>query len=149
MSDNDTGKKDHTFGSQVVAEGTEYERELSFKLPRGKYSRGVTPRIIKSISGLDLIQDGEEVKVGDVGKAMSDLFDSPGFDDELLPIALGLYDPLTGEVKKEDREWLDMLTDIEVFEAYLPFAAFIASNGRNQEVQAALKKSRGGKGKQA
>lgn len=133
----------------VVAEGTEYERTIQLRLPRGKFARGITSKIIESIAGFGALWEAEEsdsVDLVAVGTAMTNLFNYPDFMETLVPITLGLFDPKTGSIDKEDVEWLDMLTDMELFEAYGSAAGFVASGGdMSEEAEAASKKSKAGK----
>ncbi len=126
----------------LVAADTEYERELTLTLPRGKAARGKTPKIIESIAGMDvLIDEGGNVNVGDLGKAMSIMFDTPGFVETLAPLALGLINPKNGKMTKDDEEWYHSLTDMDLFQAYIQAAVYIATNGAMQkQVDHALKK---------
>jgi len=131
-----TDLKPETF---VVAEGTEFERELIKKLPRGRRNRGITAKIIQSISGFGSLEEGN-FNIVKMGGAMSTLFDFPDFDDVLLPTVLGLADA-NGKVLKEDKEWLDNLSDMEIFEAYMEMAMFIVGSGNlGEQVATAQKK---------
>jgi len=124
----------------LVAPNTEFEREIKLKLPRGKHGRGVTPVIIQSIEGLEVFSTGEgDVSIKDVGNAMQKMMQTPGYQDKLVPIAFGLMDMKTGQVKQDDADWMDMITDIELFQAYVHAALYIATNGQTDQAQAAVK----------
>lgn len=142
MSNNGT---DLASNEILVAEGTEFERKMTLTLPRGRFARGKTPRIIQSISGLDLISGSDGLTVRNMGEALEHLFKTKGFIKELFPLSLGLTNRKTGVVSSEDKEWIEEdLTDMEIFYAYIEAASYITSNGESvsqEEMEAASKKS--------
>lgn len=142
MTDEKTDVVENIPDEIVVAEGSEFERTIRLSLPRGKQARGLTPAIAESISGLEILSDEDgNFGVSDLGKALDKMLTTKDFISKLVPLAWGLMNPKTGQMSNKDQEWLDNLTDIEIFQGYLPAALYIATNGNMaQQAEAAAKK---------
>lgn len=122
----------------IIAEGTEFERKITLRIPRGKQYRDKHRKLLVTFGELESVAsslkgaDGN-VQVKPIIDAIDKLFGYKDFEDTMIPFALGLETP-------EGREYLDNLLPMEKFMAYMSAATYIVSGGSNEQVRAALKK---------
>lgn len=119
----------------VIAEGTEYERNHTLRILRGKQYKDKHLRLLETFGELEAVSrnadGGSQFKA--VIDAIKNLFGVEGFESEMLPFALGME-------TEEELEYLDNLLPLEQFMAYMQGASYIVQGAGSDGVQAALKK---------
>lgn len=119
----------------TIAEGTEYAREHTLKILRGKKYRDKHLKLLETFGELEAVSrnagDGSQFKA--VIDAIKNLFTIEDFEAEMLPFALGME-------TDEEKKYLEDLMPLEQFMAYMQGAAYIVNGASADGVQAALKK---------
>jgi hypothetical protein len=133
----------------TIAPHTDHERTILLKVPAGRENRKKTAQLLPFIVDIERLrpqkdEDGEgesQVNLAAMAAMIDSLWgeNSDKFEDEILPFALQM------DLQK-DQKYLDKLTLMEAFEAFLTASMFHISGGRTDEAVEALKKSKGGGG---
>jgi hypothetical protein len=126
----------------TIAPHTNHERTILLKVPAGRENRKKTAQLLPFIVEIERLRPKEgEANLAAMAEMIESIWgeNSDKFEEEILPFALQM------DLQK-DQKYLDKLTLMEVFEAFLSAAMFIVSGGRTDEAVEALKKSKGGGG---
>lgn len=121
-----------------IAEGTEVERIVKIKIPRGKQYREKHRKLLSTFGELESISNQAQNANGgtplkSIIEVIERLFGQKDFEDVMVPFALSMEDA-------DGKEYLDMLLPMEKFTAYMQASSYIVSGGNTDQVRAALKK---------
>lgn len=125
----------------IFGEGTDYERTLHLKAPRGKKARVMMPRILSFMSAVAEKQraSGKEedgLDFEEINAMLTAFWSNNDFEDILVPFVLGLDDPEGKKYLEENGTTMDIVASFMAAAQYMIEESF----GR-KEVQAALGKS--------
>lgn len=121
----------------TIAPHTDHERTILLRVPRGREARKKTAQLLPSLTNIDAFKDTDgrkEMSFADIIKMIEQFWKFEEFEEVLLPFALQL---------EEDLDYLEELTLMEAFEAFMKAAMYIVSGGATEEAREALKKSGG------
>lgn len=113
----------------IVAEGKSYQRTIVLPPAKGKAGRKMTARLMPFIAPLEKIFDTSgarpsnpdelDISIGEIFEIINDIWGNDDtFEDEILPMSLNL-----DMTKKENRDWLEELTLMEVVIAFVNAAS--------------------------
>lgn len=120
----------------IIAEGSDNPRKHTLKILRGRAYRDKHLRLLSTFAQLEGVSSAMANGQGglrEIIQTIGELFGEEGFAEEMLPFALGME-------SEEELEYLDQLTPLEQFMAYMQGAAYIVNGASSDGVQAALKK---------
>lgn len=125
----------------IFGEGTDYQRELYIKAPRGKKARLMMPKVLNFMSKVaerqrEAGKEEEGLDFEEINAMLSAFWSTDEFEDSLVPFVLGLDDPEGRKYLEDNGTTMDIVASFMVAAQYLIEESF----GR-KEVQAALGKS--------
>lgn len=125
----------------IFGEGTDYQRELTIRPPRGKAARMMMPRILSFMSSVaqkqrDLGREDEGLDFEEINEMLTAFWKTSEFEDVLVPFVLGLDNPEGRKFLEENGTTMDIVSSFMTASQQLIEESF----GR-KEVQAALGKS--------
>lgn len=120
----------------TIAPHTDHERTIRLKVPRGRVNRKKTAELLPLLGELqEFADDSGAVDMKKMGAIISKLWGSEKFEDEIIPFALQM---------EEDLAYLEELTMMEVFQAFMEAASYIlGGEASTPEFEEAAKKSTG------
>lgn len=118
----------------LIAEGTDLERVVDLKIPRGKQYRNKHLRLLETFGELENVAKDGVSNLKSIIEVINNLFgSSDDFEDEMVPFVLSMD-------SNDDLEFLDNLTPMEKFTAYMQAASYIVGGGQTEATDTALKK---------
>lgn len=116
----------------TLAKGSEFERVITLSVPRGKRARQLTAKLLPLLGPLESMQ-GANVNLKQLADVVNQLWDNDKFETEIVPFVLGMED-------EAGREYLENLTLMDMFQAFMEATVFIVGGGNSPDFKAAQKK---------
>lgn len=119
----------------TIAPHTEHERTILLHIPRGRANRKKTAELLPFLAAMDAYSE-KSLTMSDMSEIIGQMWADDKFEEDIVPFVLGFE-------SQRDINYLEDLSLMELFEAFMTAAGYIITGGEREDFQEALKKSRG------